>query len=206
MKHALIFGGGSNNSQTIVETLIDNEYKVLNIGSSVFDNKMVENIKVDWKDLDLKFINKLQIDHLLDFVFFSQNSSSLKHSDFNIRNCDTLSNWRKIKDWQQSLWLSCQMPFIALHHLEKNLHENSCVGWMLSSYVNYKKENVHNHPDYSSYKFFNYLSMKCFAEQNNFNTFGIMPNFGHDNSKNKLKNIIDQVITSNNLKAKVYKC
>jgi hypothetical protein len=206
MKHALVFGGGSKNGQIILQTLIDKNFHVTNIGSSVFEHDMVDNILINWQDIDLKFIHKtLNFDHPIDFVFFNQNSSSLRESDFALNKSDTLKQWKLIKDWQQSMWISCQMPFMVLHRLSKNLHKESSVGWMLSGYVDYNKSGVHEHPDYSSFKFFNNLAMQCFANQNKINTFGIMPDFKLTDSKNVLQQIIVEVLHTTECHAKVYK-
>jgi len=46
---------------------------------------------------------------------------------------------------------------------------------MLSGYIDKNKEGVYNHPDYSGYKYTNYMLMKSF--KNIYFTFGINPDF-----------------------------
>lgn len=206
MKNALVFGGASKNSLVLIDTLLTKNYHVINVGSSMYDNKNVKNIYIDWNKIDLKFVNKKIIpDHPIDFVFFNQNSSSLSQKNFRVTGDDILEQWKLIKDWQNSLWLSCQLSYLVIHSLGKKLTNDSKIGWMLSSNIDFNKSKVEEYPDYSAFKFFNYLSMKCFAEQNHFNTFGIMPDFSEENSKDTFKHIILDVLNTDCLNAKIYK-
>lgn len=197
MKHALIFGGASKNGKTIIDVLLNNNYVITNIGSSTHSHKNVNNIKINWNDLDIVSTYKIcsAINTQIDFVFFNQNSSSLSIEDFSVNHNDILLKWKLIKDWTNSHWLSCQLPFLVIHTIRNKLSENAKIGWMLSSFIDYQKENTKQHPDYSSFKYFNYLSMKCFAETNNIETFGIMPDFTKENSADKLEEIINKVIS-----------
>lgn len=206
MKKAIVFGGGSKNGTVILESLLKHNYQIINVGSTEYNSLDVTNIKVDWNDIDLRFINKQfhNVDSV-DFVFFNQNNSSLCVEDFDVSNKDILNKYKLLKDWNKSLWLSCQMPYMVLHTLGNQLNSNSKIGWMLSSYVDYAKESVHVHPDYSSYKFFNYMAMNCFAEKNNFSTFGIVPDFGKDNNKTRFKQILDEILSADFLDAQIFK-
>ena len=206
MKHALVVGGGSKNGRPIIDVLLEHDYHVINLGSSVYSHQNVKNIQTNWNDITVEFIHRIfhHIDHNIDFVFFNQNSSSLCSSDFSLNHDDLLEKWKLVKDWSFSLWLSCQMPFLLLHTLKDKLSQNARVGWMISSYVNYQKEGVSEHPDYSSFKFFNYLALNQFSEQNELLTFGIAPDFNRDSSDTKLKDIIADVL-SNEYKKKFFK-
>jgi hypothetical protein len=199
MKKALVIGGASENGRPILDSLLENNFDVINFGSSDYSQTIrLTNIKVDWHLIDIEFVHK-NFSHytdIFDFVFFNQNSSSLSLKDFSIDHDDTLEIWRRIKDWNKSHWLSCQLPFLILHTIRKNLNFTSKVGWMLSSYVDYNTQGNTDFADYSSYKYFNYLSMKSFGLANKIKTFGIYPDFSDTSSKEKLKEIITGIITN----------
>ena len=194
MKHAVVVGGGQGKGAIIIDTLIENSYSVTNIGSS--KHPKCNNITVDWKDIDIPFVQKhCKFDHPIDFIFFSQNASSLSEQNFSLET-KTLETWRLIKDWTHSNWISCQLPFLIVHTLRNNIHEDTKIGWMLSGYIKHTAIGNTVHPDYSSFKYFNYLQMQCFSEQNNFKTFGIYPDFNIDNSENILYNTIIKILSS----------
>lgn len=205
MKTALVFGGGSKNCTAMIDVLIEHSYKVYNVGSSKHNHSDVKNVQTSWDQIDLRFVNKcLPNPESIDFVFFNQNSSSLCIDDFKLSNDDILGKYKLLKDWNKSLWLSCQLPFMVLHTLADKLADDCKVGWMLSSFVDYAQKDSHTHPDYSSFKFFNLMAMKCIGEKNNLNTFGIMPHFTASNS-NRLRELTEQVLIEPKLHCKVYK-
>lgn len=201
MKNALLLGCGSHNGAVIVETLIDQKFNIVNVGSSTYQHTNVKNIKISWKQLDIESVHRTysKFDVLFDFVFFNHNSSSLALENFDVANEKTLKNWRLVKDWTHSHWLSCQLPFLILHTIRKNLNSNSKVGWMLSEYIDYQNKSTVNYPDYSSFKYFNYLAMKSFGQKNVFQTFGIYPDFQSQHGQDRLQNIIHQIVTVDRL-------
>lgn len=202
MKQALTVGCGGGAGSAIVDTLIQNGYSVTNIGATA--NATCKNIEIQWKDLQVSNLHKIsRFNEQFDFVFFNQNGSSLDQTAFDPGNNDTLTTWKLIKDWQHTHWISCQMPFLLLNNLRKNLAPKSKIGWMLSSTMFWDQEDSDQFPDYSSQKYFNYLSMKCFGKH--YQTFGIMPNFSAPGSIEKLKNIVTQVCTEL-VNCHVFKC
>lgn len=207
MKHALLLGCGSSNGSAIVEALIDRGFTITNVGSSEYQHDMVQNIKINWKKLDIESVHRIfsKFEVVFDFVFFNHNSSSLALGDFDIKNAKTLKNWRLVKDWTQSQWLSSQLPFLVLHTIRNNLNKESKVGWMLSGYIDHNNQSSILYPDYSSYKYFNYLAMKCFGQANEFQTFGIYPDFKSIDSQLKLKAIVDQIVTADQLERQDFK-
>jgi hypothetical protein len=190
MKNALTIGCGQGASSVIIDTLLEKNYSVTNIGSR--GHPGCNNIQIQWNDLSITNLHKVYKCHdTLDFVFFNQNGSSLEIGAFDPAKHDTLETWKLIKDWQQTYWISCQMPFLLLHHLKENLQPTSKVGWMLSSTMQWDQANVEQYPDYSSQKYFNFLAMKCFGRY--YQTFGIMPNFGQSNSQELTKKIMSEI-------------
>lgn len=203
MKHALIVGGGKGKGAVVVDTLLANGYDVTNIGASM--HSVAKNITVEWKDLDITWVQKnCKFDQNFDIVFFNQNSSSLCEDDFVLGAHGTLETWKLLKDWTHSHWLSCQFPYLLLHSIHNNLHSNTKVGWMLSSYIKHDKLGVQTHADYSSFKYFNFLQQKCFNNKNDIKTFAIYPDFDIDNSEHKLYNIIVDIIANNDKHKEYY--
>lgn len=201
MKQALVIGGGSKNSQIIIDCLHEHDYTITNIGSS--EHSKANNIRIEWSNIDIPSVHKIcKFEQQFDFVFFNQNSSSLNFSDYS-PDLETLKCWKLIKDWSHSHWISCQLPFLIIHSIKKNLHKQSKVGWMLSSYINYKSQNVEQFPDYSAYKFQNYLQMLNFGQH--YQTFGILPDFHRDDSTEILKNITKSIIETEKLDKSLYR-
>jgi|TARA_R110000782_G_scaffold230396_2_gene316688 hypothetical protein len=176
MKQALLIGCGNQRGERIVNGCIEAGYSVTNIGSGASTIPTVNNIEIVWKELDIIRLHKIlvKIEHKIDFIFFNQNASSLSQENF-LESKITLDTWSLIKDWSKSYWLSCQLPYFLIKTLSTNLHSETIIGWMLSSYIDVTKKGVDNHPDYSGNKFTNYLIMKSFAKK--FKCFGINPKF-----------------------------
>jgi hypothetical protein len=190
MKQALTIGCGSGNGSVIIDTLLEKGYKVINVGTS--SHPGATNIQVKWSELQITNLHKLvKPDGNLDFVFFSQNGSSLNSDNFDFANTDMLYAWKLVKDWQQTHWISCQMPFLLLHTLKKHLTADTKIGWMLSSTMKWTNLNAEKYPDYSSQKYFNYLAMQGTGKH--YQTFGIMPDFSGPGSQDRLKEVIEQV-------------
>lgn len=196
MKQALVVGGGSENGIPILQCLLENNFKVINFGSSVHEHSNVTNVPLSWNHVDIEFVqrNFSSLSGTFDFVFFNQNASSLCCDDFCLEHDDILRQWRHVRDWQHSTWVSCQMPFLILHTMRHNLAVRSKIGWMLSSYIDHNVPGVVDFPDYSANKYFNYMAMKAFGRVNEVKTFGIMPNFSQPQGKARLKQILDDII------------
>jgi len=189
MKQALLIGCGNQRGEYIIKGCIEAGYNVTNIGASNSTIPNVTNISINWKKLDLVQVHKIlkNIETDVNFIFFNQNSSSLSQDSFT-REKETLNTWRLIKSWTNSYWLSCQMPYFIIKTLDKQLSNQTTIGWMLSSYIDSNKKGVSKFPDYSGYKFTNYLLMKNFSKH--FKCFGINPDFTNlENMKTLIKNI-----------------
>ena len=90
MKQALLFGCGSKNGIPIIDSCLDANYHVTNIGSSAYNKKEVTNIQIKWSSLDIPFLHKaLKLNHKIDFVFFL----NVNISNYNTNNwCHIISN------------------------------------------------------------------------------------------------------------------
>jgi len=189
MKQALLIGCGNERGSRIIDGCHEAGYTVTNIGSNQSKKTSVKNIQINWKDLDLITLHKVlkEIDYKIDFIFFNQNASSLANIDFT-QPKETVDTWSITKSWGHSYWLSCQLPYFIIKTLETNLHNETTIGWMLSSFIDKDKEDVTKHPDYSGYKFTNYLIMKNF--NNKYPSFGINPEF---ETKDKIQKLITEI-------------
>ena len=76
MKQALLIGCGNQRGERIVNGCIEAGYSVTNIGSGASAIPTVNNIKIEWKDLDLVQLHRLlsKINHKVDFIFFNLDS------------------------------------------------------------------------------------------------------------------------------------
>ena len=193
MKQALLIGCGNTRGAEIVNGCEEAGYCVTNIGSGVSEIPTVQNIQIQWDDLDITQLHKIlkNIKNPIDFVSFNQNASSLSHNDF-IDEKKTLDTWALVKSWSKSYWLSCQLPYVLLQTLGPQMNKDSTVGWMLSSYTDKTAQGVEQHPDYSGYKFTNYLVMKNFSKK--YNCFGINPDFEKNNF---IKSLIKDICLGN---------
>ena len=193
MKQALLIGCGNQRGERIVNGCMGAGYSVTNIGSGASAIQTVNNIKIEWKDLDIIKLHKIlvKINHKVDFIFFNQNASSLSNIDFTQLK-KTLDTWGLVKSWGHSYWLSCQLPYFLIKTLEKNLHHETIIGWMLSSYIDKNKEGVETHPDYSGNKYTNYMLMKNFNTK--YQCFGIDPEF---ETSDKIQPLIKEICSGN---------
>jgi len=193
MKQALLIGCGNRRGEYIVKGCTEAGYNVTNIGATDSILPGIKNITIDWHSLDITRLHKIlkTIEHKVDFIFFNQNASSLSQSDFT-EHKDTLGVWGLMKNWTKSYWLSCQMPYFLIKTLDSKLHKDSIVGWMLSSYIDKNKEGVETHPDYSGYKYTNYMLMKNFNTK--YQCFGIDPEF---ETSDKIQPLIKEICSGN---------
>ena len=193
MKQALLIGCGNQRGERIVNGCIEAGYSVTNIGSGASAIPTVNNIKIKWTDLDIIKLHKIlvKINHKVDFIFFNQNASSLSNIDFT-QPKKTLDTWGLVKSWGHSYWLSCQLPYFLIKTLEKNLHHETIIGWMLSSYIDKNKQGVETHPDYSGNKYTNYMLMKNFNTK--YQCFGINPEF---EKGDKIQPLIKEICSGN---------
>ena len=193
MKQALLIGCGNQRGERIVNGCIEAGYSVTNIGSGASAIPTVNNIKIKWTDLDIIKLHKIlvKINHKVDFIFFNQNASSLSNIDFT-QPKKTLDTWSLVKSWGHSYWLSCQLPYFLIKTLEKNLHHETIIGWMLSSYIDKNKQGVETHPDYSGNKYTNYMLMKNFNTK--YQCFGINPEF---EKGDKIQPLIKEICSGN---------
>ena len=134
-----------------------------------------DTFQVNWSTVTAADIHKI-IRKLpsLDVVLFNQNASSLSAGGFKSDCYPTLDLWRQVDHWQQSYFVSCQLPFAMIHGLGSKLNEHSRIAWTLSSMIT---DHMHDeqYADYIAYKYQNYMIMKNFAHNRAGCFFGIDP-------------------------------
>ena len=196
MSVALLIGCGGDRAEHIVKACHLKFDKVINVGASAIDVKQFPkavNHQVDWKALDLNTINNICKDmDQVNFIFFNQNRSSLSPINFS----DAMPHFeilQLVKSWTDAHWTSCQLPFFVVKALESKMGSDIKIGWMLSSYIDHKHEDVEKHPDYSGNKFTNYLIMKSFSKK--YPCFGIYPDFSKDTLFEIMSDICNEKIS-----------
>jgi hypothetical protein len=172
MKRCVITGGGSKFGQHLTESLIQAGYFVDLITSNDIawiGNSSVNVIPVDWKTVNLQDLGKLIPKHPIDLMFFNHNSSALSGAKFQRR---TVQN---VKDWQQSYFVSCQLPFYMIHSSANKISVNTKIAWMLSESIKDLPDSEIGNADYIGNKFTNTCIMRAFSLNFPACFFGINP-------------------------------
>lgn len=172
--NALFVGAGKNLGLALIRHLRSEEHKVYHITGSTVDAD-VDDLIVDWSQVRETNLHRwLASLPYIDLVFYNQNSSSLNQSSFEPGQYTVLELWKQMTHWQQSHYVSCQLPFQIIHTLGNRLSRTSRVCWMLSCMVVRHKHDP-GHADYIANKFQNYLMVKNFARSHPSCFFGIDP-------------------------------
>ena len=172
MKKCIITGGGSKFGQQLVNQLIQAGYVVDLITGTPdtwANNPSVNVISVDWKTIGLQNLKQLIPKDPVDLMFFNHNSSALSGPKFKKESIQS------IKDWQQSYFVSCQLPFYLIHSSANKISPNTKIGWMLSELVNNPVNSQVGYADYIGYKFTNTCIMRSFSLNFPACFFGIIP-------------------------------
>lgn len=135
-KNSLIFGGGSKFGLHLSKELHKLSYHVeIVTSSSIVDQKFKTN-KIDWLNYEITKTEKLCHNFPnVDILIFNQNFSKISHLE-NI-DIEKLEMWKKIKLWQQSQFINCQLPLQVCNSLLKKnkVSKNTTVVWMLSDCI-----------------------------------------------------------------------
>jgi hypothetical protein len=205
MRKALLVGCGSKFGLKLLESLLEQGWAVYSISGSPVEssNSNLKQLVIDWRSVNPthleKFIKNIS---KIDFVFFNQNSSALSNC-FNSNTFDTATLWRQTKDWNQTYFVSCILPFYIIHTLDINCSASTKVAWMLSSMI-------YNHndilcADYIGNKYQNYVLMKNFSQHHPACFFGINPdNLSETATDNNILNLILKVESNTDLNGKVF--
>ena len=170
-KNCLLIGCGSKFGLELLEYLVEIGYTVNSISGSDLGYANINHLQIDWKTLNVaqieKFLRELPE---LDLVFFNQNSSALSSNDFT-KNKNTVELWQLEKNWSQSYFVSCILPFHIIHTL-KSIHK---IAWMVSPLIYHHDNKQIGFADYIGNKYQNYLTLKNFSKQNQSICIGLNP-------------------------------
>jgi NAD(P)-dependent dehydrogenase (short-subunit alcohol dehydrogenase family) len=194
MRQCLITGGGSKFGQHLTQVLLNQGFHVHLVTSSVSDWNNVDNvtvIPVDWKNINLSDIKTLipHCDHL-DLIFFNHNASSLSQQKFQ------RGQLQSIKDWQQSYFVACQLPFYLIQLISSRIGPDTKVAWMLSKLITNPIDSQAGFADYIGNKFTNACIMKSFAQSYPACFLGIHPDSISEHDTSKARDVIDLITHS----------
>jgi len=129
--------------------------------------------QVDWQTINTSSLHRwCQSLPDLDLIFFNQNSSALSSESFDQK--PTLELWQHVAHWQQSYFVSCQLPYLLIHTLGARITDQTRVIWMLSGMVT-RPFAEPGYADYIGNKYQNMLIMRNFAMRNPGCYIGIDP-------------------------------
>lgn len=119
--------------------------------------------EVNWHTIDASSLHRwAQTLPPLDLIFFNQNASALSSESF--ESMPTLKLWQHLAHWQQSYFVSCQLPYLLIQTLGARVTDQTRVIWMLSGMVTRPLADP-AHADYIGNKYQNMLIMRNFAQQ-----------------------------------------
>jgi hypothetical protein len=177
------------------------------LGHTVYTISSVDgenNFKVDWSTVNPTDLHRaVKSLPALDIVFFNQNASALSQKTFNLKNYKPLELWQQSKYWQQTYFVSCQLPFMLIHELGDRVNEKTRVGWMLSHLINDHTAD-YQYADYIGNKYQNYMLMKNFASNHPGNFFGIEPGSLPKSDFKQQVDQISQIFAQDDLNGKVF--
>ena len=130
-------------------------------------------ITVDWNTMQVNTLHRW-LTNLpeLDLIFFNQNASALSTESFEPR--PALQTWHHTQNWQQSYFVSCQLPYVIVQTLGTRITARTRVVWMLSGMITRPFADP-GHADYIGNKFQNLLIMRNFANSHAGCFLGIDP-------------------------------
>lgn len=200
MKHALLFGCGSNWGAEFTKYLADCDYQVTLITSSQFEYKNVKSHTIDWPSLTLNDIINFTINEKYNLIFFNHNMGGCPNEIHYAPNHEV-----PIDHWNNSIWIYNQLPYYTIHSLQNNIDKDTKIGWMLSGIIKTRDPEYFRYGGYASHKAMNFFIMQGFSRYFPGIFFAIEP--GTLNEKNykedseTIYRIIDNLEESDNGKA-----
>lgn len=189
--HSLLIGCGGDFGQRLEHELKNQGHTVWQITSDSSPDPCA--LTVDWSTVDMDSLHRwLRSLPPLDLVFFNQNGASLNTPSFQPEAYQPLALWQQVKQWRQTHWTSCELPFFTVHTLGAALQAHTRVVWMLSESI-YKYNQRYQHADYVANKFQNLLIMKNFAQHHPGVFFAVEPGEIDQRPQAKIQTLIDLV-------------
>lgn len=169
-KKALLFGCGSKWGLEFTKALADKGYEIDLISSNDVVYNNVQNFKVDWITSNQHIIKNIIKPKEYDLIFFNQNSGGGPGGeDFGPSRDFPLDHWN------MHLWINCQLPYIVIKHLSKNIKETTKIGWMMTGLITGNDPNLYQYAGYASLKSTNLHIMRGFSQFHQGIFFAINP-------------------------------
>lgn len=171
MKKVLLFGSGKKWGKEFLKYLSFLNIKVDSVSSEYIDLPNVNNIKVDWFNLDRNKIKSI-IDPYkkYDLIFFNHNNGGSPGEHYLSPH-----NEMDLGSWNYNYWISCQLPYVVIHHLSNSISQDTKIGWMLTGLIEGRDENLFKYAGYAGVKSTNLHILRGFSKFHPGIFFGINP-------------------------------
>jgi len=173
MKNALIIGGGSKWGLEFTKELVNQGYDIDLITGSDVNLPNVNCVKINWFNVDKNLIKSLiNTDKNYDLIFFNHNSGGNPNDHF-LKS----GNEIELEQWNYTYWINCQLPYVIIHHLSKNINQGTKIGWMLTGLIDGHNPDMFRYSGYAAVKSTNLHLMRGFSQFHQGIFFAINP--GH---------------------------
>lgn len=169
-KKSLLLGCGSKWGAEFTKCLVKHGYTVDLMTKTGMNYPNVNNIIVDWNDLNSQNIKDIVPLKDYDLVFFNQNSGG-SVNDYWLKEGNVLPE----HSWNKNYWIDCQLPYYIVHHLSSVTKDSSKFGWMLTGLITGRDENLFQYAGYACSKASNLHIMRGFSRYRKETFFAINP-------------------------------
>ena len=158
-KKSLLLGCGSKWGAEFTKCLVNNGYTVDLVTQTGLKYPNVNNIIINWQELDREKIETLIPKEEYDLVFFNQNSKG-SVNDFWLVEGNVLPE----NMWNKNYFIDCQLPYYIVHHLGSVTKFETKFGWMMTGLITGRDENLFKHAGYACNKASNLHIMRGFSK------------------------------------------
>lgn len=199
MNKVLLFGGGTKWGHSFTHCLSSKDIEVDLVTSNPVNLPNVNNIVVNWYNLDRDKI-KLLLDtqREYDLIFFNHNSGGAPSDHFLKPN-----NEIELNQWNYSYWINCQLPYVVVHHC--NIQPQTKIGWMLTGLISGSDCNLYQYAGYAGVKSTNLHIMRGFSVSHPGIFFALnplwFPEQDYEKDSTQIYNLISNLTYKDNGKA-----
>lgn len=198
-KKILIFGGGSKFGLELAKSFASLNHEVSIVTSAGSSETNFKTHVVDWSKLDITRVEKLCTSFAeFDIVIFNQNYSTINNlEDISIPK---LEMWKKLKQWQQGLYINCHLPLQICNSLYVNnkINDKTKVLWILSGCIS---NDSFTTLEYQTQKYINHESVRYMKRLDMVKCIGLNPGKLDENNyaikANKLSKFLETVENNN---------
>lgn len=171
MNKVLLFGFGDKWGKHFISYLSKKGIQIDSVSSKELELPNVNNIKIDWFGLDRNKIKELiDPDTKYDLIFFNHNNGGAP-SDHFLKPGNEID----LGQWNYNYWISCQLPYVVIHHLSNSITENTKIGWMLTGLIIGSDKSLYQYAGYAGVKSTNLHIMRGFSQFHRGIFFGLNP-------------------------------